>query len=153
MQSTGTFCVKKSSTYGKGKWRDPPGVCTDCTCKWTGYTYCYGGCNQQKTYYEIRTADVSAGSEVANSKPNLEDLHVCTVATDVASTKQATCRRNSDNSIIHSDIQLGIRTITGCSCKKIGDAPLESLTASDITNAESTMIGLFASSSGVITTV
>ncbi len=117
----GTFCGKMEST-GKKTWKNPTGVCTDCSCVFTGYTTCFGGCNNQKLYYNLQPTNLDP-----YASPNIASaLHFCSMSGFTQTSKSVDCTKNDGTILDIASITINVPT--ACTCQSIGGDVLQNYT-------------------------
>ena len=145
--------IINSSPTSTAKWYNPSGLCENCYCQWSGYTYCYGGCNSQKLWYNVQLTSADPFS-----RPNLDNLHYChSVAEDIVSVT-ASCYHTDTKQIISNlaGIALLVRKPTACACGQIGGSgstDLPALETGDIDDAKESIKNQFDDKTEVVTTI
>ena len=131
----GAYCQLVQSSGGQARWDNPPSsICSNCYCKWTGYKYCYGGCNLQEMRYMIQET-----SKDPFSRPSMDELYFCSAKNPPTKVQQhVTCYNSATNQPIPGKIDVTINVkepgFGDCQCEKLGTAsyPLSDSNKDDI---------------------
>ena len=111
-----TACYLRDASSSYAIWYDPPGVCTNCYCKWLGFKDCYGGCDSQKIHYNIQ----HQSNNKAFAEPDLQNMHNCVAGGSRDISVTADCYDLSGNLVSAlDDVTLNIKEPTSCSCDNL----------------------------------